>query len=644
MLSPTASSERSTPSPDGEALFRRIADTSPAMIWVTNTDNLCTYTSRAWLEFTGQTFEGSLSLGWLNAIHPDDGPHAYEVYLGAASRQAAFDLEFRVLNQHGDYRWTMVRGNPHYGDDGTYLGYVGSVTDIDDHKRSELALQASEKRLSDMANAVNQIIWISSAEGNPEFMNRRWYEYTGLPEGSDYVAGRRLLHPDDAERVLTSWRAGVAAGAPCEYEYRIKGADGQFRWFLSRLRPAKDAEGNILKWYGSSTDIQDLVEAREKAEAANIAKSEFLANMSHEIRTPMNAVIGLSHILALSTPLTARQTDYIRTLQLSADSLLALLNDLLDIAKIEARSVELERIAFSPAQLMEDVARIMSVRAREKALDFAYAGTPCPQVIGDPTRLRQVILNLCSNAIKFTETGRVSLSLDYAGQSDGLAALTFHVADTGIGIAPDQRDTIFHKFVQADASITRKFGGTGLGLAISKTLTDVMGGRLELESEPGQGSVFSVHLNLPVLAEAIIGDEAHPPQTDKAAPARPLILLVEDYAPNVLVATTFLEEFGYACDAVSTGQAALDRLSEAHAYAAVLMDVQMPGLNGLDTTRLIREGERQNSAAPLPIIGMTAHALTGDRERCLAAGMNDYIAKPFKPEDLRNVLRLYVGV
>ncbi|ESQ77950.1 PAS domain-containing hybrid sensor histidine kinase/response regulator [Asticcacaulis sp. YBE204] len=641
MLSPTAPPERSTPSPDGEAVFRRLADTSPAMIWVTDTDNLCTYTSRAWLEFTGQTFEESLGLGWLQAVHPDDGPRAYEVYLGAASRQAAFDLEFRVLNQHGDYRWAMVRGNPHYSDDGDYLGYVGSLTDIDDHKRSELALQASEKRLSDLANAVNQIIWISSAEGNPEFMNRRWYEYTGLPEGSDYVAGRRLLHPDDAERVLTSWRAGVAAGAPCEYEYRIKGADGQYRWFLSRLRPAKDADGNILKWYGSSTDIQDLVEAREKAEAANIAKSEFLANMSHEIRTPMNAVIGLSHILALSTPLTARQAEFIRTLQLSADSLLALLNDLLDIAKIEARSVELEQIAFSPAQLMEDVARIMAVKAREKGLAFIHTNTPCPQVVGDPTRLRQVILNLCSNAIKFTETGQVSLGLN-ATTRDGLVTLTLSIADTGIGIAPDQRDAIFHKFVQADASITRKFGGTGLGLAISKTLTDAMGGRLELESEPGKGSVFSVHLSLPLPVDDGAILTTVPTQVEQLEPARPLVLLVEDYAPNVLVATTFLEAFGYACDAVSSGQAAIDRLKDPHTYAAILMDVQMPGLNGLDTTQVIRDLETQNSAAPLPIIGMTAHALTGDRERCLAAGMNDYIAKPFKPEDLRDVLKRYV--
>ena len=384
-----------------------------------------------------------------------------------------------------------------------------------------------------------------------------------------------------------------------------------------------------------------LIAARNAAEAASVAKSEFLANMSHEIRTPMNAVIGLAHILAMSKPLTARQQEYIKTLQMSADALMALITDLLDIAKIEARTLEPEQVPFSLGVLIEDVATILAVKAREKGLSFVSecAAVEHETFVGDPTRLRQILLNLCSNALKFTEAGGIRVEVSCRETDAETCEVRVAVRDTGIGIAADKQAGIFDKFVQADASISRLYGGTGLGLAITKTLTEITGGRIELNSAPGEGSCFTVVMPLKRAvagpAEAERRPEIRPKPRGKT---RERVLVVEDHAPNVLVASTFLEEFGFDSDVAGSGEEAMDKVHAGGGYALILMDVRMPGMNGLQCTRLIREFEAQGGHARTPIIGMTAHAMSGDREQCLAAGMDDYIAKPFSPDDLRRKL------
>ncbi|MES2206015.1 MAG: ATP-binding protein [Pseudomonadota bacterium] len=387
---------------------------------------------------------------------------------------------------------------------------------------------------------------------------------------------------------------------------------------------------------------QQLIEARNAAETANIAKTEFLANMSHEIRTPMNAVVGLTYLLAQSKSLTEQQKKFIDTLQMSAETLLALINDLLDIAKIEARSVKLEQIPFSVTTLVEEVVSMMATRVKEKGLVFTVndENLKACEYIGDPTRLRQILMNLCSNAIKFTEKGGVDLTIRCKPGADAQTDLIcISVKDSGIGIAPEHIKTIFEKFVQADTSINRKYGGTGLGLTITKKLTSVMGGELIVHSELGKGSTFTV-----TLPFTIIQKKNNFIETEKgvevaalipSSPPEACILLVEDYEPNRLVAHTFLEKFGYLCEVANNGIEAVEKVKNGN-YLAVLMDVQMQTMNGFEATRLIRANEKKyNKISSLPIIGMTAHALSGDKERCLEAGMDDYICKPFELEDLK---------
>ena len=393
---------------------------------------------------------------------------------------------------------------------------------------------------------------------------------------------------------------------------------------------------------------QDLLEQRIKerteqlelathhAQAASKAKSDFLANVSHELRTPVNGIIGMLD-MAMDNQLPPEQVEELQTAQSCAQSLMSLLNEILDLSKIEAGKMTLERVPFDVRILVDDCLKEQQPRVAQTGVALRSEVSPdVPgQLVGDPLRIRQVLSNLLSNAVKFTEHGSVCVRTDSELSDTGSLSLRIAVEDTGTGIPADKLDTIFEEFTQADGSVSRKYGGTGLGLAITRKLVEMHGGQIQVRSEVGRGTTFVVT----VACELSLGAAANRERAAETVPERPAlvtlspgrILIVEDNQVNQKVVTSVLRKRGYSIELANDGQEALLKLESSAAYDLVLMDVQMPVLDGLETTRLIRKDPRWRE---LPVVAMTAHAMNGDKEKCLAAGMSGYISKPVHPAHL----------
>ncbi len=704
------------------------------------------------------------------------------------------EVDYRIRDADGRWRWLRSRELVFSNDEsGRPQRILGSSEDITERKEAEQAVRESESRFRELADSAPVIISLTELDRGVVFVNRTGIEFCGVSQ--DEVMGEgwlRFIHGDDRQRGidLSAFRAGVPKRM--ETELRVRRADGEYRWLATTSVPRFSPHGELIGFTNSSIDVTERKQtetamrlAKEAAEAASRAKSEFLANMSHEIRTPMNGIMGMTE-LALDTELSQRQREYLSLVKSSAESLLIVINDILDFSKIEAGKLSLDPTPFELRKVLDDTLQGLALRAHAKGLELACRTAPeIPEsLLGDAGRIRQVLVNLIGNAIKFTSAGEVVLDVAIECAIGEGVFLRFAVSDTGIGISGDKLASIFEPFEQADGSTTRRFGGTGLGLTISAKLVELMGGRIWVESNPGMGSTFWFTIalepgpgpetprlepeppqleDLPILivddnatnrlilrevvaswgmkpttvdsgaaalkalraaaargvafpialvdgmmpemdgldlsAEIrsdstlatlrilILSSAGHPEDTqdyqtldisacltkpvrqselfdilmktmssstngsqlsptkatpDLDRPARVLnILLAEDHPVNQKVATRMLERMGHLVTLARDGKQALLAF-DSQPFDVILMDVQMPEMDGFEAVRAIRERETKLKSHT-SIVALTAHAMLGDRERCLASGFDDYLSKPIRQIELAQALERTLG-
>jgi len=636
-----------------DELYHSLVDRLPIHVTRVDLDGRITFANETFCHLVGKPAEALIGLTDFD-FSPAELAQKYQEdnRQVAASGTALHAIEENRLD--GGLSYYEVWKLPVYNPSGQVVEIQAVFWDVTEREVNRAALAVERDLLRTLMDSLPDLIYVKDADGRYITVNRSLQKLWGNPS-LESIVGRRVfdfvradlagIYDQADQDVLRRDHAVI------DSEEEVVTASGERRIYSTTKMPLHDQQGNVTGLVGIDRDItrrkraeEELRQARQMADAANRAKSDFLANMSHEIRTPLNAVIGITDLL-LEGDLGQTHRDYLEIIRDSGETLMVVINDILDFSKIEAGHLELESQAFNLPEVIRNATRALVLRAHGKAIDLACKiDDHVPDmVVGDSVRLRQVVTNLIGNAIKFTPQGSVTVSVRCLSDSPSDTDVQFEVCDTGIGIPADKLDHIFKAFAQADASTTRRFGGTGLGLAICTRLVQAMGGQLQVRSHVGTGSEFHFSLRLPKAKAVAIeastpvpalteGEESTPGELD-VQPKRSLrILLAEDSKMNQVLAIGILQREGHVVTVANDGQEAIEAF-QSHPFDLILMDVQMPEVDGLQATTAIRELEA-SSGDHIPILAMTAHALTGDRERCLATGMDGYLSKPIRLKDL----------
>ena len=581
---------------------------------------------------------------FLRAVHPDDRDRVQQAVAAAIAHHQDYDAQMRTLWPDGTVRWVRSIGRVYDDELGLPYRMAGIVFDISTLKQAELALRESEDRYRVLAEAMPQMVWLADRSG-VQYWNQRWYDYTGLPrDDSMGVGGTNIVHPDEQGRTMELWQRAIEQGVGFDIEQRIRRHDGVYRWFINRGLPVQDASGEVTRWVGTITDIDDqkqietqrarLLEqeciAREAAENANRIKDEFLAVLSHELRSPLNPILGWARLLR-TTQLSEVKTEYaLEAIERNARLQSQLIDDLLDVSRILRGKLVLNTLPTPLTVVIQDALETVRSVAETKGVDLIIQLDAAPlKVLGDANRLKQVVWNLLSNAVKFTpKGGRVTVQLDYV-EAQAQAWAEIRVSDTGKGIAPDFLPHVFDRFRQADSTTTRDFGGLGLGLAIADQIVEMHHGTIQADSlGDGQGATFTVRLPVSATASALPSPSSQPTRVSTLQNIH--VMIVEDDPDSRNLITSVLQQFGAEVTALAAAADAITALAQIKPDILV-SDIGMPDMDGYMLMQHVRDMIETHQ---IPAIALTAYTTETDQQKSLLAGFQKHLPKPMEISQL----------
>jgi len=644
---PTVAASNGASAPKvSEADLHLLANFIPQLAWIADRDGSIFWYNQRWYDYTGTDFGQMRDWGWREVHHPDHLERVVSKIQQAFETGEPWEDTFPLRGKDGQYRWFLSRALPICDEAGQVVRWFGTNTDVTEQQAWEERVRRSEQRFRTVLDASTAIIWNMAASGEFEWPQPRWTAFTGQAfeeaRGAGWV---EAIHPEDRAHTLDAWRHAVETRSRYEIEHRVRRADGVWRYMEAHAVPVLSEDGTVAEWIGTHADVTErkdaeaaIQAARDEAEEANRAKSTFIANMSHELRTPLSAIIGYSEMLQEELEDSGDPDglgDDIRKIESNARHLLSLINDVLDLSKIESGKMEGFAETFDVAEMAGTVATTVQALVEKRGNTLTLDLAPdLGAMHSDVTKVRQILLNLLSNAAKFTEGGSITLSAERRSGPGGKDWLAFRVSDSGIGMTEEQLAKLFQRFQQADASTTRRFGGTGLGLSITKAFSAMLGGEVDVESTPGQGSAFTVRLPSTIAAEPDAAEGEAPAEHGEAN--GDLVLVIDDDPAQRDLMTRFLEREGFSARTAPDGPTGIE-LARTLRPRAILLDVMMPGMDGwsvLSALKAIPE------LAPIPVVMVT---FVSQRGLANSLGAADYVLKPVEWERFRQVMDRFRG-